>query len=660
MFLLITSRAAAQFYLEVQELKPYFKELGRIDNLIHLDPVKAKEEHAKLLAISKSKKDKTLETVLDIYSGTILYYTGKNDSATVFFESAIRKADKLGNRRLHSTASIRRLFVIDRSADAKIMLQFMSEEHEKARLNKDTLNMIYSLNGMAMYNERLDSTKRCIDLYLQAIRLAREHNNLFEYGFLLNNLGLLKLRMKAPEEAYADFNKGIKIAKSLENTRLELTLRENLGYYYTEVDSIDLAEAEYRSTLALAESKNYTLLAFNSLVNLGVLERVKGNISRSDSLLNSALKTAMHSKLYYAVSPIFMTMAQIALENKEYTKLNSLLDSAMRYSGYTSANEIQEAYYQLKHEEFTAKGNFKEALDYYKRLTGFRDSLDRSGHAQIMKELQLKYDVEKEEKRRIQEKNKYRIKLARKERDNAVLKQNIGIGVILFILALAAYIIYSFRKTQKKEREFSEAIVNKLEEERGRIARDLHDGLGQGLVILKNKFNKMSVEDPDNEQITQINSSFTDVIEEVRSISRSLIPPELRRLGLKKAIYKMMKDIEDASLIIVTSDLDALDKVQLEASQEIRIYRIIQELTNNTMKHSGASSLKLELEVNRDSLVFTYQDNGKGFDAGETSQSESLGLRSIEQRLRYLHGSIRYEKQSKGFKAIVKIKLNER
>lgn len=627
---------------------------------MQLDPTKADSDYQKLLKIAKEKDEKTLETILDIYKGTILYYTGQNDSSAIYFEYAMKKAEEIGNKSLYSTASIRRLFVIDRSADPRIMIRMMSEEYEESSYNKDTLNMIYSLNGMAMYSERMDSTEQSTDYYLQAMNIAKENNNQFEYGFLLNNLSLLKLRMKSTEDAYADLQEGIKIAKSLENIRLELTLRENLGYYYMEVDSIDLAEEEYKYTLDLANSRNYALLAFNSLVNLGVLYRLKGDISKSDSLLNSALISAQKTKLYYAVPPIYVTMAQIAISSKQFDKVDALLDSALAYAKYSSPAEIQEAYFRLKYDEYNAKGDHEQALYYYKKMTRFRDSLDRTGQAQIMKELQLKYDVQKEEKRRMEEKVEYEQALTQKELDNALLKQNIWIVIVVLILIVAGFILYYFRAKQRKEREFSEAIVNKLEEERGRIARDLHDGLGQSIVILKNKFHKMNIDNQDNEQVEQIDTNFTEVIEEVRSISRSLIPPELRRLGLKKSIQKMMKDIEDSSTIIVTSDVDAFDQVQLDPAHEIRIYRIIQELTNNTMKHSGATSMKLELEVKDDQLIFTYQDNGKGFEPGDTNQADSVGLRSIDQRLRFMHGSIKYEKPAKGIKAIIKIKLNKR
>lgn len=627
-----------------------------MDNYLQLNPKQVEVEYVALMKQAKSRKNDALESVLYIYKATLLYYTGNSDSSVVYFDKAIVSANKSHNEQLRSSAAIRRIFVIDGHSDVKISMRMMKEEFEDARSRKDTLNMIYSLNGIAMYYERMDSTERCIDEYLNAMKLAQENNNQFEYGFLLNNLGLLKLRLKDPQAAYADFQTGMRIAKILENIRLELVLKENLGYYYMEVDSLDLAEKEHREALDLANSKNFTALAFNSMINLGVVERAKGNSKKADSLMNEALLMAHRYRLYYAISPIYLNMSQIAISNKKYADAENYLDSAMHYSKYTSKNDIQEGYYVLMSSMSEKKGDYKEALKYNRLLTNFRDSLDKSSHLEMMKELQLKYNVEKKEKQRIQEKNAYEKKLADNALHTAKIKQNIGIGLIILLLGIGGFIIYYFRAKHKQEIEFSSAIVNKLEEERGRIARDLHDGLGQSLIVLKNKFNQLEVND--EEKTKQINENFTSTIEEVRSISRSLIPPELRRLGLKKAILKMLKDVEETSRIMTTSEIDLLDELSLDDGQEIRIYRIIQELLNNTMKHSQATSLKISMKQGEGGFTTTYQDNGIGLDQEfDKLETNSVGLRSIEQRLRYLNGTIKIDKPAKGFKATIKIKL---
>ncbi len=227
-FLLFASFVKAQVYEGYPETKQYKSRLAKIDEYLQTDPSRCNFELDYLEKEAIRTGNTTLQGLTDIYRGTVFYYIGQNDSARVYFDSAIELARKIDNDRLRSSASIRKIFVIDNSADPAILLRMMKDEYEDAKKRKDTSNMIYSLNGLASYYERLDSTSMCINSYMESIRLAQENKKQFEYGFLLNNRGLLKLRLNSPEEARKDLQKGLIIAKKLESSRLEIIIRENL------------------------------------------------------------------------------------------------------------------------------------------------------------------------------------------------------------------------------------------------------------------------------------------------------------------------------------------------------------------------------------------------------------------------------------------------
>jgi signal transduction histidine kinase len=236
-------------------------------------------------------------------------------------------------------------------------------------------------------------------------------------------------------------------------------------------------------------------------------------------------------------------------------------------------------------------------------------------------------------------------------------RQRLYILVIVLVVVFSAVIIFYFRVKQKGARNFSNTIVNKLEEERSRIARDLHDGIGQSIIVLKNRFNKLKVDD--SAALDQINNGFSEILEEIRGISRSLIPPELKRLGLRKAIENRVNEMSSTGSILITTDIGDLDKVMLDDQKSLRIYRIIQELTTNTLKHSDASAAKLEAIVFSRLLTLVYQDNGIGLEKEKWYTSDnSIGLRSILQRIDSLNGTIKIEQPKKGIKVIMKIHLS--
>ncbi len=645
-----------QVYEGFPEVEKYKSRLAKIDEYLQTDPSKCKAEIDFLDKEAERTGNKTLKGLTDIYRGTAFYYVGLNDSAIVYFDNAILISREIKNEKLRSSASIRKIFVIDNSGDPGILLHMMMDEYKDASKRKDTSNMIYSLNGMAMYYERLDSTKKCIDSYMQCIKLAQQSKKQFEYAFLLNNRGLLKLRLKSPHEAYKDLTEGLKIAKRLESSRLEIILRENLGYYYSEVDSMDKAEQEHLYALDLSKRKNYNLLWFNSMVNLGSLERDKGNIDKSDSLLWSALDLAKERKITYAISKIYLILAQLRMEKQDYKSVSALLDSASNYKQFGAPNEIQEGVYLITYQSLEKQKKFEDALIAYKRYRSFKDSLNDKGHIQLMNEMQLKYDVEKTEKEKIEQQRDYEQKLAEQQLNNAQLRLNIGLVSVIFLVLLGAFTIHHYRSKQKKEVEFTNALVNKLEDERSRIARDLHDGLGQSLVILKNKFTRSATSKESLQD--EIDSDFSQVIEEVRSISRSLVPPELRRLGLKPSLEKLLNQVQFSTGILVNYEIDEITENDLSQINQVRIYRVIQELINNTIKHANATSLKVELSLKNGMIELSYMDNGIGMDVEKAMLNEnSLGLKSIDQRVRALNGQIKYEKAEKGIRVKIRIKL---
>src|SRR5690606_30694993 len=155
-----------------------------------------------------------------------------------------------------------------------------------------------------------------------------------------------------------------------------------------------------------------------------------------------------------------------------------------------------------------------------------------------------------------------------------------------------------------------------------------------------------------------IDADFSSIIEEVRSISRSLIPPELRRLGLKSALEKLLNQIQQSTDILVLCEISDVVINKINEEDQVRVYRIIQELKNNTLKHAQATSLKLSMQQSSDFLEIVYQDNGKGLDFEKAlSKENSLGIKGIEQRVRAMNGSLKFDKVDRGIKVRIKIKV---
>lgn len=652
--LLLPVFSSAQIYRGIKGLEQYKQQLDSLDGFLKSNPKRYHKLYESLEKTQKKNNDKTLATILSIFQGSFFYYTNNLDSAGVYFDQAMAISSEIGNDQLYRTAKIRRIFSDEYKKTKYQMAKEMEEIYYDSYIKKDTINMLYSLNGLGIFYGDMDSVSMSLQIFYEALRLADLSNNKYEQGFILNNLGLIKYDLGAIDSAFADFKKTLEIGLELNNISLEGIGRQNIGLYYSRIDSNDMAREEYMKVYQIGKESGYTLYQLSSITNLSTLEMREGNSEASDSLGLLALKIAKEGAMYSTVPNIYMGRTFYMMGMERYDEALTMLDSALAYVKYAQYSEVMPAYYHLRYRIYEEKGDYEKAFQYYKEKVAVNDSLDEIGNAQLLSELQFKYDDEKKERIRSVKENKLKLQIKQDAIDMARFRQKVIIGVSIILFVLLFLIVMYFRLKQKSDNLFSFTIANKLEEERGRIARDLHDGLGQSMIVLKNKFNNLTVENPSNAQ--KLDDNFSEVIEEIRAISRSLIPPELRRLGLKKAIINMMEDIERSTGMIVTTDIEVFDEVNFEEHQSIRLYRIVQELCTNTVKHAGASSIKIEAFRENGELFIIYRDNGAGLDMEKWRSAEnSVGLKSIQQRLKYLKGTIKVEKPKTGFKVELKI-----
>ncbi|MHC1766387.1 MAG: two-component regulator propeller domain-containing protein [Verrucomicrobiia bacterium] len=197
------------------------------------------------------------------------------------------------------------------------------------------------------------------------------------------------------------------------------------------------------------------------------------------------------------------------------------------------------------------------------------------------------------------------------------------------------------------ETAFTQRLIRSQEDERHRIAGELHDSLGQDLLVIKNRalLGLRGAEAPSHsaEQLQEISKIAEQSLEGVREISRNLRPFHIDRLGLTKAIEAMVAAAAGASGFRCNVELRSVDGL-LPRHSEIHLYRIIQELVNNIIKHSDASEASLSLGPAHGKLVLTVQDDGRGFDYatvfGRPASEHGLGLTDIAERVRMLGGKL--------------------
>ncbi|WP_164891136.1 sensor histidine kinase [Botryobacter ruber] len=225
------------------------------------------------------------------------------------------------------------------------------------------------------------------------------------------------------------------------------------------------------------------------------------------------------------------------------------------------------------------------------------------------------------------------------------------IEAIVLSFALASKFNY-YRREKNQAQElairqanaFSQQLIQSQEHERKRIAAELHDSVGQSLILIKNKVLMLRKRLDEPAKVSQhaedLTESVTNTINEIRAISYALRPFQLDMLGLTQSIQSLADEVAEASGIAVTVEADNVDGL-FPKNDEINLYRIVQECLNNIVKHSGATHARLTLTRTEQVVQLMIEDNGKGMPAGTGSvqKKQGFGLLGIQERINILAGN---------------------
>ena len=229
-----------------------------------------------------------------------------------------------------------------------------------------------------------------------------------------------------------------------------------------------------------------------------------------------------------------------------------------------------------------------------------------------------------------------------------------GTAISILLISLLSYRNYRQKQILHQQRIHelenekhlvaTEAVLKGQEEERTRFAKDLHDGLGGMLSGIKYSFSNMKENlsmTPENRQgfdrgLDMLDSS----INELRRVAHSMMPDALMKSGLNPAVNDFCTAINSSGVIKVLYQPYGIDDLKISQTVSITIYRIVQELLNNCIKHAAATQVVVQMIREDSKLLLTVEDNGKGFDIAQLQQSKGIGWLNIHNRLDYLKGKV--------------------
>ncbi|GEM_PF-637973 len=239
----------------------------------------------------------------------------------------------------------------------------------------------------------------------------------------------------------------------------------------------------------------------------------------------------------------------------------------------------------------------------------------------------------------------------------------IGISLtFLLSLAVVMFFVYYQRRLfaqrqdmealrQEEQEKRLKAIISAQEQERSRIARDLHDEVGVMLSTVK-----LYLTHGKEDTSSKAQALLDDTVNTVRRIARNLSPQHLGQFGFERALDDMCEPLEQSGELIIERSITIMERLPRE--QEIQLHRMVQELLNNTLKHARASQVGISLEQNGREVCLRYEDNGRGMDLVKAESLPSLGLRSLSGRVEVLSGTLELQSApGEGFQAVITMPL---
>lgn len=243
----------------------------------------------------------------------------------------------------------------------------------------------------------------------------------------------------------------------------------------------------------------------------------------------------------------------------------------------------------------------------------------------------------------------------------------VGVGVSVMIIGgviLMRELFYSLKRAetdrQRAEKRVLNAIINTEENERKRFAKDLHDGLGPILSAVKmslSALNNRIKDQPGTEILSNANHLVNEAIATIKDISNNLSPHVLTNFGLSSAIGAFTTKINQTRAIAIDFKSN-MENIRLENEKEVVMYRAVCELINNSIQHSGASKIDIELNKHEKFVTLHFADNGRGFDTSALRKEDTkgMGLSNIDTRVRTVEGLFVLESNpGKGTSALIKM-----
>lgn len=544
----------------------------------------------------------------------------------------------------------------------------------KSNSNKLTAECLNSI-GIVYGKQGLYS--KAIECFMKSLKIYEGLSNLSGMATCYSNIGTVYANHNTNNKAIGYYLKAINIFEKLNDSAETAKCLNNIGTLYSYDSDNTKALEYYTKSLNISArlgDKGGMAICYN---NMGSLYTGQGAASTDKDISAAKYNTAVMYykkalKIYsedsnkHGMSHVHINIADMNIKLKNYKAAIDNVTKALKIARGLGALQLQNTAYEISAIAYDSMHDYKNAYLNYKLFKQINDSVFNTEKSRLIEEMQLKYETQKKEK-------EIEIQARKISQQQLTLGKNkiwliIILSGILFLIILSAagFLYYKSKQKSKLKAEMlqqqelrTKAIIDTQEEERKRIAQDLHDDIGHKLTAIKLNFEKIkedvNLNSGNIKLASQISAMIDETHKDVRAISHQVMPRALQEKELAPAIDDLIEQtLSNSGIKYFLSN-----KAPFYLPENIRVcvYRVLQELLNNIIKHAQASEISVQIFRNKNILVMMVEDNGTGINKSETGNT-GIGLAGIAGRVTAAGGSFFIEKgPAKGTVATIRIPL---
>ena len=564
--------------------------------------------------LAKRDDNDTIQATIEKNLGYLAQKDGYGDSVLYYYNSAIRlygkAGDSVGLAKIKSQLAI----FYKLSGDYEMAIKNILEAKRILKKYEIQDSYLRSLINLANIYERLQEYDTALAYYEQCYEKGLELDNSKLSSIALTNKAVIYYRQKKYDESLTAFLRVIEFNEKIGDKRALAKLYSNISLVYEKLGEEVLKRKSIEKSLQYATELDDKVLQLSALNNLGLFYKYK----------------------------------------MEYTKAENHFKESLLLAEQMSYKRDKRSAYKNLSEVYEITGNNKQALEYSRKYADINDSILNETKVKAIEDFEAKYRKKEDEAKILQLQNEtvkkeLEKKSIRSERNTifsiaAAIVVLLIVGLIYFRMKSRKDKIIASQKIQQLEDEkrlmAAQSVLVGEEKERKRIAQELHDGIGVLLSTASIHFSSVVDKTSDvatSQMIGKANELLQKAGGEVRKISHNMMPGVLSKFGLREALEDLFDGLSDSGQIEIDCDIDMTEE-RLPENTEIMIYRVVQELINNTLKHAKAKTISFSMWRKLTALVINYNDDGIGFDSDAIPEGKSLGLSGIHSRIDFLKG----------------------